>query len=516
MTAINGSAPTGSKPLWTSEGVQTAGALTSNLTVDVCIIGAGIAGLTTAYRCLADGKSVAIVEKGQIGSGETLRSSAHLASALDDRFEYLERRHGEKGARLLAQSHQDAIDWMERLCTLENIACDFERVPGYLYPTTGDATFLREELHAATRAGLVAEIVDAPTFGCGKPSPSLRFEHQAAFDLGKYLAGLAQAVLKLGGEIYTNSFVANVIAGQPAKVVLRGGNEVLARHVVVATNVPITSGLSLPLRQAAYRSYVLVVPVEKASVERALHWDNEDPYHYVRIANSDLPERDLLIVGGEDHKTGQEAHPERCFERLEAWLRKRYPEAGGVLYHWSGQIMEPIDGVGFVGLSPGMGANVYMITGDSGHGLTLGTLGAKIVADAIAERQNEWSKVFDPERSVLPVLSTFLKENVNVAAQYLDYFQSGDVTSEADVPKGEGGLVRDGLSLRAVYCDTEGVCHVTSAICPHLGGVLQWNASEKTWDCPAHGSRFDALGTVITGPATTDLIKIARNTGAEP
>jgi len=503
----------GSTPFWSlSELPPTHGPLTGDLETEVCIIGAGIAGLTTAYRCLLEGRKVVVLDQGEVGAGETLRTSAHLANALDDRFTYLERRHGRTGARLLAESHAAAIDTIESLCAEHGIECGFERLSGYLYPAEaeGPAEFLSQECEAAVRAGLVAELVEVPRLGFGEKAPALRFAHQGACDMGEYLSGLARVVLQKGGRIHTSSRVLEVIPGDRARVQLGTGQCVTAGHVVVATGMPITSTASLPLKQAAYRSYVCAFMIPAGRVVRGLHWDNEDPYHYVRLAACTTPGHEFLLVGGEDHKTGQDDAPEECFARLTAWAQKRYPFANEPDYQWSGQILEPMDRVGFVGRSPGLGDNVYVITGDSGNGLSLGTLGAKILADAIAGRANEWSQVYEPGRSMLPALGTLISEATNLAVQYFDHLRPGDVDSVDQIGPEEGALLREGLSLHAVYRDKNGECHVCSAICPHLGGVVHWNTVEKTWDCPCHGSRFDALGKVMTGPATGDLLPIER------
>jgi Rieske Fe-S protein len=167
--------------------------------------------------------------------------------------------------------------------------------------------------------------------------------------------------------------------------------------------------------------------------------------------------------------------------------------------------MEPADGAGFVGRTPGSTASTYLITGDSGNGLTLGTLGAHVVADLIDGRRNAWAEVFDPSRSMFHAASDFVRENANVAAQYLDLVRGGDVDSANDVAFGQGAIIREGTKLLAVYRDDEGDLHTCSALCPHLEGVVHWNAVEKSWDCPCHGSRFDRYGRVIFGPATSNL-----------
>jgi len=480
---------------------------------DVCIVGAGIAGLSTAYELLLRGFRVLVLDDGPIGGGETARTTAHLANALDDRFAHLARLHGEEGARLAAESHGYAITRIETIAAAEGIECDFRRVRGYLMQKAGDdPKDLVVELTAARRAGLsgaqLVERAPIPGFDTG---PALMFPDQAEINPMAYLRGLAEAVRRRGGTIVTDMHVERVDDGAYPKVVASDGRVVSASFVVIATNAPITSFAELPLKQAAYRSYAIALTVPPGSIPRALYWDTEDPYHYARLATDPASGRELLIVGGEDHKTGQDKEgPAARFERLSKWTRERFPVAGEVVARWSGQILEPIDGLAFIGVGPG-NSNIYVISGDSGHGLTHGVIGSMICSDLISGRPNPWAKLYDPSRRTLRAIGTFLKEGANTAAQYADWLTPGD-GSVAEIPIHSGAVIRRGASKLAVYRDHDGVCHERSAVCPHLGGIVSWNLAEKTWDCPCHGSRFDAHGRVIAGPAVDDL----KNLDASP
>jgi nitrite reductase/ring-hydroxylating ferredoxin subunit len=292
------------------------------------------------------------------------------------------------------------------------------------------------------------------------------------------------------------------------------GAEVQARHgIVVATNTPFNDRVVMHTKQAPYRSYVVGARIPKNSVARALFWDTADPYHYIRTQEVNAgqrggqPDYDLLIVGGEDHKTGQHDDPEACLRSLEEWVRARFPMVKSFEYRWSGQVMEPNDGLGYAGRNPLDSENVYIITGDSGHGMTHGTLGPMIVTDLIEGRDNAWAKLYDPGRITLKRESTqeFIRENVNVAGEYTELVTKGDVKTEREIPLGQGAVMRRGLSKVAVYRDEQGETHECSAICPHLGCVVHWNGLEKSWDCPCHGSRFSALGELLNGPANTGL-----------
>lgn len=486
-------------------------ALPAEISADVCVIGAGLAGVTTAYLLAREGQRVVILDDGPLGGGETGRTTAHLANVQDDRFVHLARYHGSGGARLIQESHAAAISEIEAICAREAIDCAFQRVDGYLFNPPGRPdSFLEHELEAARRAGLDGERVERapiPSFDTG---PALRFRNQAQLHPLLYLRGLAQAVerQRAPGQFYSGARVTRIEPGSPCRVITERGQVVIAGAVVVATNAPINSPISLPLKQAPYRTYAISFAVPAGVIPTALYWDTEDPYHYVRLAKGDAVSgaRDALIVGGEDHKTGQEENPGERFERLEAWTRQRFPEAEAITDRWSGQVLEPIDGIGYNGKSPDGAPHVYVITGDSGQGMTNGTLGAMLVRDLVTNRESPWATLYDPARKTMLAAGEYLRENANVMIQYLDWLRPGDVKSVREISRGSGAIVRKGAKLLAVYRDHAGVCHARSAACTHLAGIVNWNAVEKSWDCPCHGSRFDAFGRVLGGPATKDLL----------
>jgi Rieske Fe-S protein len=216
----------------------------------------------------------------------------------------------------------------------------------------------------------------------------------------------------------------------------------------------------------------------------------------------------LLISGGEDHRVGQaekENIPEETrYLRLLNWTRQRFPEIKDFEYNWSGQIMEPVDSLAFIGRNPG-NDNVYIITGDSGNGITHGTIGGVLINDLIMGRDNPWAGLYDPSRKTLKTTGDFLKEAGNMTAQYADWIGKGDIKGSEDLKPGEGAIMSSGLKKYAVYRDEQNNLHAFSAVCPHMGGILSWNAFEKSFDCPVHGSRFTAGGNVVNGPAISDL-----------
>lgn len=482
--------------------------LTDNVRTEVCLVGAGIAGLTTAYLLASEGRSVVVLDDGAIGGGMTGRTTAHLTSAFDDRYTEMEKLHGEDGSRLIAWSHSAAIDKIEEIVNRENIDCGFERLDGFLFVPPGDSTqLLDDELAAAHRAGLKVERVDKAPIDTFDTGPALRFTNQGQFHPLYYMSALARAIKSVGGQIFTNTHATEIEGGSSATVKVESGAVVSCDAIVVATNTPVNDLVAIHTKQAPYNTYVIGARVPAGSVTRALYWDTPDPYHYVRIqSDKDNPTSDILIVGGEDHKTGQANDGERRYANLERWTRERFPQIGEIEYRWSGEVMEPVDGVAFIGRNPLDADNVFIATGDSGQGMTHGTIAGMLLVDLLQGRQNPWEKLYDPSRIRLRALPEFAQENINVASQYADLVTPGEVSSVDEVPTGEGAVMRKGLSKVAVYRDDSGTAHLRSAICKHLGCVVAWNSTEKTWDCPCHGSRYSALGHVYQGPANSDLL----------
>ncbi len=333
--------------------------------------------------------------------------------------------------------------------------------------------------------------------------PILRFPRQAQFHPLRYLNGLARVITDAGGRICCHTRVRDIMDGAPAQVITVNGSTVTARAVVVATNSPISDTFAIHTKQAPYRTYAMAFAVPKEHAPAGLFWDSGDPYHYVRCAIAAGSEASL-IVGGEDHKTGQTADTEAHFEALERWTREHFPMAGAVQTRWSGQVMEPVDHLAFIGRDVG-NENVYVATGDSGHGMTHGTIAGMLLTDLILQRPNPWVDLYSPQRRSSKTVATYAKENLNVARQFGDYLKPGEVAALTEIQRGSGALLRKGTRLVAVYRDEQDGFHARSAICTHVGCIVHWNGTEKSWDCPCHGSRFDVNGVVLSGPARQPL-----------
>jgi glycine/D-amino acid oxidase-like deaminating enzyme/nitrite reductase/ring-hydroxylating ferredoxin subunit len=483
--------------------------LTQDILVDVCVVGGGVAGLTTAYFLAREGKSVCVLEDYELGSGQTGRSTGQLVTALDERYFKLEKLHGQEGAALAAESHAAALTQVEQIVRTEHIDCDFSRLDGYLFASPqDDEKILWRELEAAQRAGLNVSLLERVPYKAYDFGPCLHFPRQIQLHPLKYLKGLAECLLRDGGQIYTRSHVADIQGGADCKVKTREGFTVSASHVVVATHAPINNLFAIHTKQAPYRTYVIGARIPKGSFPHGLLWDTHNPYHYIRAGEGLDPTHDLLIVGGEDHKTGENPHPEKCHDRLEGWARLRFPLMEEVVYRWSGQCMEPVDGLAFLGHNPLDRDNIYVITGDSGNGMTHATIGAMIITDQIHGRPNPWAHLYNPSRLSFKAAGTFIRENAKAAGHFADWFSGADLHALETLRNGEGIVLKNALGPIAAFKNEVGSVELKSAVCSHLGCIVAWNGVERSWDCPCHGSRFDSVGQVIEGPATKNLADI--------
>jgi glycine/D-amino acid oxidase-like deaminating enzyme/nitrite reductase/ring-hydroxylating ferredoxin subunit len=492
------------RSVWSGEADAAAGRppLAGEVRVDVAVIGGGITGVTTAYLLKRAGKRVAILEARGIGQGETGRTTAHLTVALDQRYRSIMTKFGSDGARDVFASQEAALQRIEALVSELGIDCQFERLPGYLFAESEDERqAIEAEASACQQLGIPASLTrEVPL-----PFPArqaLRFERQAQMHPIRYLRALADAIPGGGSQIYEDSPVREVHDDEPCRVVTDGG-VVVADHVVVAAHVPISNRFFLHTKIAAYRTYVLAARLEGAG-PAGLFWDTLDPYHYIRTHKA-RDGSNLLIVGGEDHKVGQDPDPEARFDRLSEYLREHFG-ALPIQERWSGQIIEPVDGLPYIGRNS-LSSRTYVATGYAGQGMTSGTLAAMILCDQVQGMKNRYAELYDATRiKPLAAAREFVRENVDFPTHLVgDRLRRRDHPAAAHLRPGEGAVITLERERVAVYRDPGGELHALSPVCTHLGCLVNWNGAERSWDCPCHGSRFDPAGQVINGPAMANL-----------
>jgi glycine/D-amino acid oxidase-like deaminating enzyme/nitrite reductase/ring-hydroxylating ferredoxin subunit len=495
-------------PFWASSSSSPAfPALDHDEHTDVVVVGAGLTGLTAAYLLATAGKRVVVLDRGRCGEVDSGHTTAHLTMVTDTRLTELVDRLGHDHAQAVWDAGLAAIHHIEETVRARGIDCHFARVPGYLHAPIGaygegEVDRLQAEATLARELGFDVAFLDrVPCVG----RPGLRVDAQARFHPRRYLAGLAHAVAAAGGHIYEQSSV-DAFVGEPlgAKV---NGFAITADDVVIATHNPLAGLSSLPVatvfqtKLALYTSYVVAGRVPAGIVPDALWWDTADPYRYLRVEPGDGA--DLVILGGEDHKTGQADDTRACYARLEDALRALVPQAA-IEHRWSGQVIETPDGLPYIGR---MGEHHYAATGFAGNGMTFGVLGGMMCADAILGQRNPWADLFAPDRKALGrSLWEYVRENADYPYYLVrDRFAGVEGRELRAVPRGEGRIVEHRGQTVAAYRDADGVLSLRSATCTHMGCLVGWNEAERTWDCPCHGSRFTTAGRVISGPAEAPL-----------
>lgn len=479
--------------------------LEGNITVDVTVVGGGITGLTTALMLKRSGISVALITDGEVGDGASGYTSGHLTCVPDIPLKDLVSKFGFGKAQSAVLAWSEALEQISELVSFYKIDCDFERVSGYKFTENSDDTAnLEEETSIAESLGLQVSMVKNIPIGFPIVS-AFRIKDQAQFHPLKYLYRLAELFALKTSEaqntyVFEHSHVLYVEDGSPSMVITRNGR-ITSHIIVLATHTPIGVHLALQTRLGPYDTYVLGAKL-RGSLPSGLFWDMASPYHYIRSYTGDG--NSLLILGGADHKNGQEENVPSRYMQLEEYLRKRY-EVDEICYFWSYEIFEPADGLPYIGRVP-FNEHLYTATGFAGQGLTSGTLSALILADKICGRKNSWEYLFRPARiKPLASLKNLASENANVVMHYFADRMVVDSNQIEDIPVGEGALVNISGEQVCVYRHNETSFCALKPHCTHMRGIVHWNSADKTWDCPLHGGRYRATGEVINGPPTLQL-----------
>jgi glycine/D-amino acid oxidase-like deaminating enzyme/nitrite reductase/ring-hydroxylating ferredoxin subunit len=494
------------QPLWSKyPHIPEHMPLESEIDTEVVVVGGGITGLSTAHLLARAGFKVTLLERDRLGCGDTAHTTAHLTYMTDTRLSELVRTCGEEMALSSWIAGRRAMEHIRATASALGEDVELVEVPGYLVADEEadieeETEILKDECRLAADAGFEVNYIEsiAPT---GRPG--IRFERQMKFHPLKYLGALARECQKLGVRIFENTNV--VQFGDEPRHLVANGHKVKYQHVVLATHVPLqgnSSTLGAALFQtklASYSTYAISARVPSGGLPEMIWSDTAEPFHYMRVDRT--AEGDVIVFGGEDHKTGQVIGTEDCFARLQKHLLGLVP-AAEVSHHWSGQVIETVDGLPYIG---GNTDGQFLATGFSGNGMTFGVVAAIMARDHITGQKNGWEDTFSPSRKEIGAAMNYVRENSDFPYRMVCDrigIQEGDLS---DIARGEGGVMKlDGATV-AVCRDGDGHVHRLSAVCPHMGCIVAWNHGEKTWDCPCHGSRFAADGRVIAGPAEQDL-----------
>jgi glycine/D-amino acid oxidase-like deaminating enzyme/nitrite reductase/ring-hydroxylating ferredoxin subunit len=472
---------------------------------DVIIAGGGITGITTALFLQNSGKNCLVAEAKNIGFGTTSGTTAHLNTILDLTYAEIENNFGEENTKMVLSAAMEAINIAESNVRRYNIDCDFIERCGYLFSTDEKQTKkLEDAFKASKKAGCDVEYADSI------PVPidfqkALVFKRQAQIHPTKYLYGLAKAFENAGGTILQHCRVMEVKQKEDKTLeIVTSSGRINTANVVYATHIPPGVNL-LHFRCAPYRSYAMAITL-KSDYPHDLAYDLYDPYHYYR--SQEIDEKKYLIAGGEDHRTGEKKDTEECFRQLERYLRK-YFQIDEVIYNWSSQYFEPADGLPYIGHLPGNPDTVFVATGYGGNGITYSQIAAGILTDLIVKGQSEYEDLFDPLR-IKPVagFEKFIENAADVTANFLEKLFPLEKINPENLKNGEAKLIKYENESIAVYKDEYGQIHSVNPACTHIDCTVAWNTSEKVWECPCHGSRFNEDGEMLTAPARKDLQKI--------
>jgi glycine/D-amino acid oxidase-like deaminating enzyme/nitrite reductase/ring-hydroxylating ferredoxin subunit len=472
---------------------------------DTLIVGGGITGLTAGLLLQNAGRSVVIAEAHSIGFGTTGGTSAHINTFADTTYKEAESAFGKEGAQLFADAVNEGFGLIRANISTHRIDCDYENKTGYLFAEDDDqAKQLADVFEGAKTVGIPVSYTEKI------PAPfdfksALVFEGQAQFHPLKYLKSLATAFTNAGGIILEQTKIDTVETANDIHTGIAGEVNIRARNVVYATHIP--PGInSYSLRCAPYRSYVLGVRLKTETYPDALIYDMEEPYHYIRTHV--IEGEKLLIIGGNDHKTGHD-EPDKAFADLEKYATKNY-NVSSIKFQWSSQYYVPVDGFPYIGQMPEATKGTFCATGYNGNGMMLGSIAGKILADLMQGKPNKYEKIFSPAR-LKPIagFKAFVEENADVAYHFVaDRFGLHETDSLKRMEPGTGKVLEVNGRKIAAYRDDKGEIFALNPVCTHAGCIVNWNGEEKSWDCPCHGARYDIHGQVLTGPATLELEQI--------
>lgn len=470
-------------------------------TVEVAVVGAGIAGLSTAARLAEDGRDVAVIERDRVGAAVTGHTTAKVTSQHGLKYDHLLETVGEERARQYAEANEDALEEVAKRS--EGFDAEFDRAPAYVYADDSESQGqVYEEAQAAKRLGLPAEFVGSEAVDLPyETAGAVRFTDQGQFHPRKYVLGLAERVAEEGGAVFEETRATDLSGGGPYELETESGT-VRAEHVVCATHFPVFDRGGYFARMKTKRSHVIGVRVA-GEPPVGMYYKSGSPYRSIRV--HELDGEPLVLIGGENHETGRGGSTRERYERLETFARS-YFDVSEVEYRWSTQDYSTFDGVPYIGRLGPVGENAYVATGFGGWGMTGGVAAGEIISGLIRDGEHPHQEVFSPARVNGESARTFVSHTAEVGARFTaDWARSLLADEEATLEAGEGTVVKTDDGPVGVSRDESGKIDAVSAICPHMKCVLRWNDGEESWDCPCHGSRFTPEGRVLDGPAIEDL-----------
>lgn len=500
----NGKLPEAHKSYWKdSISLPEFSPLEKDLSVDAVIVGGGITGITAAYLLVNEGLKVAVLEANKLVGGTTGYTTAKITAQHGLMYDEFIRNFGKSKAKLYYEANTEALNFIKQTVEEHKINCDFSTQDAYLYATTDQsAQKLQKEAEAYQQLDINGKLVDKIPFNIPVKN-ALLMKEQAQFHPAKYLAHLVQIITEKGGLIFEKTTCVNVETGDQPTVLTREGVRASGKYVLSCSHFPFYEGLGFySTRMHASRSYVLAAKTEK-EYPGGMYISVDKPERSLRSVTVNGEEMVLII--GEDHKTGQGKDTLEHYKALEAFGQEVFG-LKDIPYRWSAQDLVTLDKIPYIGEITANEPNVLIATGYRKWGMTSGTAAALLFKDMVLENNNAYQDLYAPSRFYAhPSLKNFLMDNGDVAAHLIKgKFEIPDRSIET-LSKDEGAVVSINGHRKGAYKDREGNLHIVDTTCTHIGCEVEWNSGERTWDCPCHGSRFSYTGEVVEGPAEKPL-----------
>ena len=488
---------------WIDSTAQTSFPNMENVTVDVAIVGAGIAGITAAYLLKQAGKTVALIEAQQIAASASGHTTAKVTSLHQLIYADLIDRIGEEKARIYGESNQAGVEFVASTVEKEGIDCDFQRNDTYSFAEEEkNLDKVRKEYDAAIKLGLPAEFVTETTLPF-EIAGAVKFTNQAQFHVRKYLLHLANTIPGNGSYVFENSRVQTVDGENPCKV-HANDTTLQATDVLLTTHLPIVDKGLYFAKAYPQRSYIIGAKIGKEKAPQGMYIGVGKNYHSIRTT----PTEDgglLLMIGGGGHKVGEKSETEESYKELETYAHSHFG-IEQIDYRWSSQDYKSFDRLPYIGKLTPADNHIYVATGFSLWGMSKGTMAGMLLADLVQGKANPWADLYDSLRATPFVTQESIKNNLDVGMHWVgDRLKGLTDWSTDDVKPGEGKIITLKGEKVGVYKDKEGKVTAVNATCPHLACIVNWNSAEKSWDCPCHGGRFTCEGKVIQGPPVKDL-----------
>ncbi len=477
--------------------------LDKDFSTDVCVIGAGIFGLTCAYYLTKLGFDVTVLEKSDIASKATGNTTGKITSQHGLFYDYLTNSYGQKFAKDYLDVNEEAIENIKNIIDEEKINCDFKYQNSYVYTTKKDELkFIKKEYNAVSDLGYNCELVTKT----GLPFNivgALCFKKQAEFHPIKYLAGLCKCIIERNGKIYTNTTAVDVKMEDSDYITYANGHEIKSKYVIIATHYPFINFPGFYFTKMYQSTSYLIAVDTKKTLFKGMHISAGVPTLSFRTALYN--NKEILLIGGMDHKTGHPSSYKDTYGKLEDIAKKYYPDSN-VLFRWNTRDCISLDKLPYIGHFSSSMPNMFVGTGFKKWGMTLSNVAANIIVDKICGNLNKYEYLFKSTR-LKPIKNHDEFKNMLVQSTnslLLNKLKRPNMSFD-EIENNSGSIIEVNNEKVGIYKDKNGKIYAVNPICTHLGCLLSWNDIDKTWDCPCHGSRFNFDGTNLYDPAFKNL-----------